>query len=264
MLLASDLLAPEHSHTHLILTSAANPTKFKVSHNLEAWQLFQFGGDESSRTGANYALGISHGPLDEPRQGSYFRSLLPPTQSPQSVSFDSSPPESRDLFRWPTSISGDIPTSSTRVGHVSSNVWPGYNQQGRPLIYPPQAPVPTFEVSPVEGQKYVPAFDAIAAHDLYPLFLRPPFSNNQDMGGTEDYPSPHSDRGRQNSIATSTSMPESVAADHATTPSSAGSKGLQISIKRGEPPRNEMNEIYCTHLECAGKVVTFRRPCEWK
>jgi len=29
------------------------------------------------------------------------------------------------------------------------------------------------------------------------------------------------------------------------------------------PPRNKQNEICCTHAECQGKNVTFRRLCEW-
>lgn len=30
-----------------------------------------------------------------------------------------------------------------------------------------------------------------------------------------------------------------------------------------EPPRNENNEIICTHVACRDKNETFRRPCEW-
>lgn len=30
-----------------------------------------------------------------------------------------------------------------------------------------------------------------------------------------------------------------------------------------EPPRNENNEIICTHAACRDKNETFRRPCEW-
>lgn len=84
------------------------------------------------------------------------------------------------------------------------------------------------------------------------------------MGGIEDYPSPHSETGRQGSITTLNSMPGSVIADHVTTPSSEGSKGIHISVKRGKPPRNADNQIFCVHPECAKENITFRRPCEWK
>ena len=30
-----------------------------------------------------------------------------------------------------------------------------------------------------------------------------------------------------------------------------------------EPPRNDKNEIICTHEACLDKTETFRRPCEW-
>jgi hypothetical protein len=85
------------------------------------------------------------------------------------------------------------------------------------------------------------------------------------MGGTEVYPiSPPSERGRQGSITTPVSQPGSVVADHVETPSTDGNKGLQISVKRGEPPRYNDGRIYCAHPECAKDVPTFRRPCEWK
>lgn len=85
------------------------------------------------------------------------------------------------------------------------------------------------------------------------------------MGGIEAYPiSPPSERERRASITTPVSQSESVANDHIETPTTEGSRGPQISVKRGEPPRNVDGKIYCPHLECAQDVPTFRRPCEWK
>ncbi|KAF7513369.1 hypothetical protein GJ744_009790 [Endocarpon pusillum] len=183
----------------------------------------------------------------------------------------------------------------TSIGQVSPNVWTRYNQQFPPHIYPPQTPVPRFEVSPVEGQNFVPMFDPTNTHEFYPSqtpvprfevspvegqnvvpvfdptntheFYRPlsqpAFGQNQDIGGTDDYPSPYNEGGRQPSIITITSISGSINTDHITTPSSDGGQGLNISIKRGEPPRNDHNQIYCAHPECAREGLIFRRSCEW-
>lgn len=36
------------------------------------------------------------------------------------------------------------------------------------------------------------------------------------------------------------------------------------AVRRPSPaPRNDRNEIFCTHDECLGKNITFRRLCEW-
>ncbi|ERF73909.1 hypothetical protein EPUS_05921 [Endocarpon pusillum Z07020] len=207
--------------------------------------------------------GISHGTVDEPQQGVSSTSLHPPFYN-QPLPLYSNPTESRDsVSRWTASISGDISTTYANIEQVSSNVWTGYNQQIPPPIHPPRTPVPRFEVSPVQGQNFVPVFDPVGTQGLYRPFPQPAFGQNQDMGGTDDYPSPHSEGGRQPSITTPASMPGSVNADHITTPSSDGGKGLNISIKRGDPPRNAHNQIYCAHPECAKEALIFRRPCEW-
>jgi hypothetical protein len=219
--------------------------------------------DESFQPGAKNGLGITHSTADEPRPALLSTSLSPNVYQ-EPFPLDSSPCESRDFqSEWTTSRSGNIPTSYA-IFEPPSNVWSGYNQQAPSPFYPSQTPLPTFQVSTVAGQNFAPTFDQTNNPVLYQPYLGPAFGENQDMGGIDSYPSPHSEGGRQASITTTTSMPESVVADHLTTPSTDGSKGLHISIKRGEPPRNEANQIYCSHPKCAKEVPIFRRPCEWK
>ena len=48
------------------------------------------------------------------------------------------------------------------------------------------------------------------------------------------------------------------------TPTSEGSSRQRVSVRRlQEPPKNDQDEIYCDHPECAKDPPTFRRPCEW-
>lgn len=165
--------------------------------------------------------------------------------------------ESRDLIGWPGSIGGDHSSPSISREQVPSNVWPGSDTPASPIHYPTQTSIPTVAVSAVERQ--------FNTEGLYPPYQYPPFGHNPDMGGLDNYPpSPQSDQGRQPSITTPTSLPGSVNVDHITTPGSDGSKGVQMSVKRGDPPRNAEKQIYCNHSECAGDPPTFRRPSDWK
>jgi hypothetical protein len=41
------------------------------------------------------------------------------------------------------------------------------------------------------------------------------------------------------------------------------SDDLDDIIERDEPPRNNLNQIYCTHLDCSRGVPTFRTVTEW-
>ena len=138
-----------------------------------------------------------------------------------------------------------------------------FSQQGPPPIHQTSPNVPSFQISPVEGQSQGLIVDSTLAQNPRRPLLQPPFVRQQEMGSTDVYPmSPQSERGRQGSITTPTSQAGSLVAD--TTPSTEGSKGLQISVKRGDPPRNDEGKIYCAHPDCAKDVLNFRRPCEWK
>lgn len=221
--------------------------------------------DESSPTGAKDALGISRGSIDELAPGWISTSsLLHTTLNPQPTTSCTSPGGSRDSGRWLTSGGGGISTSDAGK-QVPSNVWSGYLQQDPPPSYLLRnTDVPRFSVSPVEGRDYIPIIDPLATQSPFAPYHLQPFGDNQDMGGIDDYPSPHSERGRRASITTPTSMPGSLVTDHVTPSSMEGSNALQISIRRGEPPRNASNQVYCAHSECAKDPPNFRRPCEWK
>jgi hypothetical protein len=220
--------------------------------------------DESLQPGAKLGLGISPSTPNRPRPALSSTSLSPHAYYDERFPL-SSPGESRDFqSEWPTSRGGNILTSSYANLETPLNVWSGYNQQAPSSFYPPQTPIPTFQVSSVEEQILASTLNPNHNQAHFPPFLGPAFGQNQDMGDIDSYPSPHSEGGRQASITTPISMPESVVVDHFTTPNIDRNKGLHISINRGEPPRNEGNQIYCSHPKCAKEVHVFRRPCEWK
>jgi hypothetical protein len=213
--------------------------------------------------GAKLRLGISPSTADVPRPALFSTSPSPHVYEKPSPLL--SPRESRDFqSEWQTSRGGNIPTSPYASLGTPSNVWPEYHQQAPSSFNSPRPSLPTFQVSPVGGHSFAPTLDLTNNQALFQPYLRPAFGQNQDMGDIESYPSPHSEGGRQASITTPISMPESVITDHLTTPSIDANKGLHISINRGEPPRNKGNQIYCSHPKCAKEVPIFRRPCEWK
>ena len=181
--------------------------------------------------------------------------------------------ESRDQA-WPVPGSGDF-TSFPGTGEDVADVWATQYHEHVPQAFPSDQTaadhpgIPALEVSPVNGPTYHLAIDTptlTSRHDQYVGIAQFPFGV---MGGIDHYPSPHSGRGtRRHSIATIASPDESIARSpgmgNQTSPSSEGSGRAKISIKRGEPPRNEQEQIYCNHPDCMVDPPVFRRPCEWK
>lgn len=90
---------------------------------------------------------------------------------------------------WTTSLSGDIPTTYANIEQISSNVWTEYVQQVPSPIYLPRTPIPPplrVEVSPIEGQNFVPEYNHRNIQGFYHPFPQPDFGQNQDMDGTDD------------------------------------------------------------------------------
>lgn len=262
MSLVPGFLAPMHSHRNSILLALIKAANISlVSHNVDHESQPTFDNLltrlSQSTPGANYELGISHDNPDEP-QG-VFPSTLYNTQP----ALYARPLEPQDS-EWPTSSGGDTPNVYASSQQVLLNVWSGHNQPVPSPVAPPQADVDTFGIFPVQRLTYSPAVESTVSQNVYPPQLRPPFDSNRDMGGFRDYPSPHSERGRQASVTTPTSMPESGVVGHATTPSPDEDKCSRISLKRGDPPRDARNQIFCAHPECAKDPPIFHRPCEWK
>ena len=211
--------------------------------------------------GANRTLGIS--------QSTPSQALPSTSDFPASYTQPASPYpdalESRDQTGWPTLTSGGFRNSYASIDQFPSDVGHGYNHQAPPIFYQPSPQIPTFQISPVEGQSHAAALARDRDQNRHRPFLLPAFGSNQKMGGIETYPiSPPSERERRASITTPISGPESVITDPIETSTPDGTRGPQISVKRGEPPRNDNGKIYCAHLECAKDIPIFRRPCEWK
>ncbi|CRG89669.1 hypothetical protein PISL3812_06708 [Talaromyces islandicus] len=86
------------------------------------------------------------------------------------------------------------------------------------------------------------------------------------MGDGTDYPSPRSE-GPSGPSAILIAAPESLSppkmTDSVSNPATDGTRP-RLSVRRSrDPPKNEVNQIYCDHIDCQSNPPTFRRPCEW-
>ena len=101
-------------------------------------------------------------------------------------------------------------------------------------------------------------------------FGQHPFSNSSLRlpMTNQGYPmSPHSVASEPSSVLCPPALPDSTSPHNQpqTSPSighSSGSRRDSVSQTQ-DPPRNNYNQIYCDHPECAANPPTFTRKCEW-
>lgn len=83
----------------------------------------------------------------------------------------------------------------------------------------------------------------------------------------QSYPSPRSDVSNRESSLCPVTMPEQTSPQIPVT--NSPSVGHSSSSRRGspsqtgEPPRNDFNQLYCEHPECAANPPAFSRKCQW-
>ena len=186
-------------------------------------------------------------------------------------------PVSRDS--WVPVTSGGNFTSYAFSEHDNANAFvPGGYQTPISQVYslfPQQSSstdVPTLEISPIDGPNYSPNIDTPTPTRHFRGPRQALFTNFgvPTMGVGDPYPlSPQSERHRSTSIPTSGSPINSLITSPVMSTSqspqnSESSTRHRVSVQRSqEPPRNDKDEIYCSHEECAADPPTFRRRCEW-
>ena len=210
-------------------------------------------------SGANNNLGITRSEFHEQGTGFNQAGFFSSPYSQPNVPYTAISPESRDLDRqWQNPSSGNFvanPYASNTTGLRQRLPTTTYESSYDPRpSYEIQNIIPGLSVSPVAERSY----------ELSPALLSPFNAPRANMGGSDDYPSPHSEAERRVSMTNTTPLSVGLTTDSALTPGSESTRAGQISVQRGSPPRNAQGQIYCAHQECANKSEVFRRPCEWK